>query len=432
MTDPGYYSIHHIQFAASDCPLAMPLSAARGAWNLPFRPYLLCQPDYVEKALVHAAGIAAPVIAPHGTVAATAMDLALAATEAPVIMVGLDMSMRDISPHARPNAFDTLLQLDASRTSPHCSRLFHRAAAQHAGKPAKGGSARVSWSMRTSPGWFDELPGGAASRLFRLHPSSVALRGLNPLDDDGFVRLLARTTPTNRRPSLSPSESFPDAARRRALTLGLLSEWHSSVEEAEKAVDAKDLLSNMTTPVSLLYMICPRLLMETKSLLRRGDTAGAAMSRDRMQSESKKFLFDLARRVSDTAEQGTQYAKNHAALNGRNSRLAARVDQSRPEERIVFTTARNGARVPGLRADVATITFIPCMILRARWKSSRSPLATMDASSFWGSDRATLHGSCSSVPARMRSWLSNGARGSSVRLWTICASKTSWPIRACR
>ena len=38
MTDPGFYSMHHLCFAVPPCPLAMPLSAARGEWSLPGGP----------------------------------------------------------------------------------------------------------------------------------------------------------------------------------------------------------------------------------------------------------------------------------------------------------------------------------------------------------------------------------------------------------
>src|SRR5271157_710391 len=135
MTDPGFYSMHHLHFAPPPCPVAMPLSASRGAWSLPVGGgqagapvFLLEQPVLFERALLGAAGVTAPLIPPHGTVAATAIDLALASTSGPVIVAGLDMAARDLLSHARPNAFDRLLHLQASRVQPHTSLSFHRAA----------------------------------------------------------------------------------------------------------------------------------------------------------------------------------------------------------------------------------------------------------------------------------------------------------------
>jgi hypothetical protein len=133
MTDPGFYALHHLQFASPACPLAMPLSAARGSWSLHPRPsvVLLEQPFLVERSLLAAAGVSALSVAPHGTVTATAIDLALAATRAPVIVAGLDLGSQDLLSHARPNAFDRLLQLQSSRLEPHTSLWFARA--QHLG-----------------------------------------------------------------------------------------------------------------------------------------------------------------------------------------------------------------------------------------------------------------------------------------------------------
>ncbi len=201
LSDPGHYAMHHVLLSRLHAPIAMPLSAARGTWSLGDAhpaPFLLSQPVFYERALLAAAGLRSTEIAPHGTVAATAIDLALAVTGSPVIVAGLDMCMRDISSHARPNAFDAMLQLMSSRWSPHASLWFARAAAQHAERVAGAPGARTSLSLRTYAGWFDEaLPRG---RVWRLFPSAVPLSGMRDLDADGMGKLLAdAASPAGRR-----------------------------------------------------------------------------------------------------------------------------------------------------------------------------------------------------------------------------------------
>ncbi len=190
MTDPGFYSMHHLHFAPPPCPLAMPLSrrgrvggcpdaatGGRGASDL-----FLGQPAVFEKELLDAAGVSAPLIPPHGTVAATAIQLALASTSAAVIIAGLDMGSRDLLSHARPNAFDSLLLMEASRLKPHTSLLFQRAATLGSLSGKRGNFLRVSPALRTYAGWFDSGLAAAKGRVHRLMPSAVPLAGMIPLD----------------------------------------------------------------------------------------------------------------------------------------------------------------------------------------------------------------------------------------------------------
>ena len=66
MTDPGFFAIHHLHHAMPDCPVAMPLSAARGLWRLAAqgsdrtRSFLLEQPGLMEEVFLQALGIPAP------------------------------------------------------------------------------------------------------------------------------------------------------------------------------------------------------------------------------------------------------------------------------------------------------------------------------------------------------------------------------------
>jgi hypothetical protein len=286
MTDPGYYAMHHLDASGIRAPIAMPLSAARGAWHRPpVRPYLLAQPTPFEKALLEAGGVPAPLVAPHGTVAATAIDLALRHTSAPVIVAGLDMCTRDVAMHARPNAFDLLLHLRSSRLTPHTSLLFHRAVAQGSERSRGAPGTRSSPSLRTYAGWFDGPDADRSGRLFRLLPSAVGLRGFSGLDPDALRRLL-RSQPSSREGSrFSPQEGYPARHERTRIVQSLLEAWKSSLAAAQESIcrsaePAQLELSSL--PLTLAYYIEPQLLLEARRKSRRGDLASARATAEEM------------------------------------------------------------------------------------------------------------------------------------------------------
>jgi len=155
LTDPGHWAMVHLHFAGTRCPVAMPLSAARGTWRRGFPVRLLSQGTLIERDLLAAAGVDAPLAPPHGTVAATALDLALAATTGPVILAGLDLSALDSETHVRPNAFDALLRIADGRLSPHHGLAYARARNGEAEtRLSHGVRVRISRSLDTYAGWL--------------------------------------------------------------------------------------------------------------------------------------------------------------------------------------------------------------------------------------------------------------------------------------
>jgi hypothetical protein len=304
MTDPGYYSMHHLSFAVPDCPLAMPISAARGAWCLPTRapdglsraPFLLSQPGFFEDAILDAAGVRPPRVPPHGTVAATALDLALSFTHAPVIIAGLDMCTRDISSHARPNAFDALLHLRISRLFPHDGLTYERSATEHATKLEGTPGLRASLSLRTYSGWFDQASEGDSNRVYRLLPSPVALGHMRSLDADGLRDLLAGAHQGLRGPQVRKYDRYPDLPRRMLIVSRLISGWMTKLQDAAKAVKdsgSLDELARDPSVFALAHDIDPGLLLEARRKMRRGDPPGALETAGEMLERCGVFLGDL-------------------------------------------------------------------------------------------------------------------------------------------
>ncbi len=307
MTDPGFYSMHHLHFAPPPCPLAMPLSAARGAWALPTGGegshgapvFFLGQPVVFEKDLLDAAGVSAPILPPHGTVAATAIELALAATSAPVIVAGLDMGSRDLLAHARPSAFDRLLLLQASRLQPHTSLLFHRAAQLGSVSDARSSGLRVSAALRTYAGWFDAGQPGAQGRLHRLLPTAVSLSGLNPLDAPGLRHLILGLPISGGGPSLKPAAGFPRGDERRRLASGILKGWIEEISAAQDSITHAGVtaeLGRFPRVLEFAHLLSPRRLVDAMKKARQGDRAAGRDSTAEMLRECAAYLTDLGER----------------------------------------------------------------------------------------------------------------------------------------
>jgi hypothetical protein len=303
LTDPGFYAMHHLQFAAPRCPLAMPLSAARGSWELPSRPpvVLLEQPFLAEKALLEAAGITAPVVPPHGTVAATAIELALASTRGPVIVAGLDLASVDLRSHARPNAFDRLLRLQASRLEPHESLSFHRAAAQGSVADGKSVGLRTTPALRTYAGWMGAGFNRETGRLHRFLPSAIDVPAMSPLDPAGLRALLSGLPQAPDTVPLEPAPGYPAESRRRQIAAEVLASWSAETEGARAALaSARSGWEPGRFPraVDLAYLVAPRRLVDALRKRRMGDTDAARAAAAETLDECGRFLGELAGRLN--------------------------------------------------------------------------------------------------------------------------------------
>ena len=299
MTDPGFYALHHLQFASPSCPLAMPLSAARGSWDLHPRPAvaLLEQPFVVERSLLQAAGLSAPSVAPHGTVTATAIDLALGATRAPVIVAGLDLGSRDLLSHARPNAFDRLLHLQSSRLHPHTSQWFGRA--QLLGSTTVPGTDfRTSPALRTYAGWFDTGAPGSRDRLYRLLPSQVAAASMRPIDGPGLREILHASREGGSEAAPVPAPGYPGPAERTRIAAGLLGTWARQVMEARDALSRGSVdLGRFPLVLELAHLVSPRRLVDALKKSRQGESKAARAAAVETLEECRGFLQGVAEKL---------------------------------------------------------------------------------------------------------------------------------------
>ena len=301
LTDPGYYAMHHLHFAAPRCPVAMPLSAARGAWGLPSRPgiLLLEQPFPLERRFLDAARVAAPRVPPHGTVAATAIGLALGATRGPIVLAGLDLAERDLLSHARPNAFDSLLHLQSTRLTPHASLLFRRAI--DLGSTTQAPGVRLTPALRTYAGWLGGGFAAESGRLFRLFPSRVAIPGMGELDRQSARGLLREFEPGHHPPALLPSGEYPPPAERRRAAGRILQAFSREAERATEALQGAPQASwdpgRFPRAVELAYLVTPRQLVDSLRKSRLGEREAARSAAIELFAECRRFLESLAGRL---------------------------------------------------------------------------------------------------------------------------------------
>lgn len=172
LTDPGFYAIRHLATPRlrPETPVAMPLTAARGAWSVSDRVVPLQQQLPFEEVAFGAGGINGTSVAESGTVAGTALELALQAGFERVVFAGLDLCSADLTVHSRPDLL--------SHYRGHSSRLRPMLTARFLelyGSEAVAARAYAPRSLATYAAWFRRRAGELGGRLLRLMPSPVEL-----------------------------------------------------------------------------------------------------------------------------------------------------------------------------------------------------------------------------------------------------------------
>jgi len=296
VTDPSFYALYHLHSAwGRKMNLAMPLSAATGAWRLQSPVFLLSQGDFAEASLLELIGCPAPPIPPQGTVAATALELGLRLGSKALVFAGLDLCHLDIRAHVRPNAFESFLAGSASRLSPLFSRLFARSLEQAPEKHRhQGRTYRTGLTLRTYGGRLTESAG--PGRLYRLNPTPIPLEGMADLDNRGLETLLSTISPGAGGAQFVSRPPDRSCGARRTRALALLSAYEERLSPPA-GVDLISALFADSLALALVYTITPGRLARTKQLLRRSENKAAEEEVQRLLEESRDFLQDLKMRL---------------------------------------------------------------------------------------------------------------------------------------
>lgn len=309
-TDPGYYASLHLHRIAHGppVPVAMPLTAARGVWRTQSAVHLIHQGTPVERAVAGHLGVSATPVPENGTVAGTALELALALGHAPVVFAGLDLCQPDVQAHVRPHSFDPLFVGAADRLQPLLSILYHRAAGS---APTRRGSVRVSRPLETYAAWFQTRLNGRQLPVYRLNASPVSIPAFREIRDTELPRLFDATAGAcdgkgvARKEAEAAAEAqrpVPESARRKLVVEFL----HRSRGELERRTPGwlahPESVFQPTPALELLYSLEPAALTEVRRSLRTGGPAAAQEAVRGMTRRTVAYLQDLTDRLSRSAD----------------------------------------------------------------------------------------------------------------------------------
>lgn len=213
-TDPGHWNRLHLRRASAEgLPLALPPSAAAPASALESGRVLALDPGTpFDRAALAACGAEPTRASVAGTAFGSALSLALAMNEGPVIALGMDLAARGFMAHARPYALDAVDLAAVSRLSPSESALGALAYERY---PERIGAWRLSRAFKAyaQEGY---APAADAARCLRLSDGPVDC-GLARIGLDELAALL-RDAPASPGPGLADARPLLPP-RDRALAL---------------------------------------------------------------------------------------------------------------------------------------------------------------------------------------------------------------------
>lgn len=226
-TDGGYYAREHLhRLAGTDVPVLAALSSAPDRELSRRRCQFFAQGLPVERALFQALGGAAPEVPSQGTVAVTALRLALEATQGPVFIAGLDLCFRDLRGHTSPHTVDRRLEALSHRLFPGeglwAERTLEQATVWEEG-------VRTSPALLTYAGWF-RTRARFRRPVYRIAPSLLRWSSMEEVSWEDAVTAW-RPGGTSCRWIETP---ISRESRRRAVVTGL----GNLKDRAQRAPDA--------------------------------------------------------------------------------------------------------------------------------------------------------------------------------------------------
>jgi len=209
-TDAAFYASEYLRAAVVDAgsryPIAAPLSASRGIGDFA-RVWPLSQGDPFELMLYEHLSAGPTGVPAHGTVTGTAIHLALALQQWPVVITGMDFAWHGVRSHARPHVAEIYRALDGSRLTPPLTRMYGELTEM----TALSNGWRSNRALQVYARWFERVMGDRKQRVYRLIQSPVAC-GVPVIDAERLSGL-----PPQSHALEFASLAWPDRARRREI-----------------------------------------------------------------------------------------------------------------------------------------------------------------------------------------------------------------------
>ncbi|MDR0708757.1 MAG: DUF115 domain-containing protein [Spirochaetaceae bacterium] len=202
-TDGGGWALFHLYETLRSRerpPLAFSFSAALPSQCRAFPLLPLSDGSPWQELVLEGLGIPHISLPQRGTVAASALDLALFLTDGKIVFTGMDLSQRDIRTHARPYAFDRFQEGTSSRFSPRYSQEFFRALAINA-----------MGSQKIYAEWFREELAHYPRRIFSLGNNNAVFDNIR-VENSGKIGLTGNGKPGKAGRRLS-FRTFPWAGK---------------------------------------------------------------------------------------------------------------------------------------------------------------------------------------------------------------------------
>ncbi len=267
-TDTGFFASTHLFFSGAKIPVAMPLSAARGVWKIGAHIYCILQNTFYENAVLNDSDLPCLSIPQNGTVAGTAMNIALKISSKPVIFFGLDFCYRDILSHARPHTFDNIFEKNESRTKPVYSQIFERAV-EFGGSLIDG--KRVPRSMQTYAGWFSKFLTNKNRRVFRFNPSVVKIDNIINISKNDIMSMINRNIKIDKKETEYKRENISERAN---LLLKVINKWigdlkkYASLNGSTKNIFLDKYVSRILSQINMIGMVELKKLLTDDTLFR--------------------------------------------------------------------------------------------------------------------------------------------------------------------
>ncbi|MEM5948066.1 6-hydroxymethylpterin diphosphokinase MptE-like protein [Spirochaetia bacterium 38H-sp] len=224
-TDGNHYAKIHLVHLDPAVPLfaaftaALPLKTCKNTNIIP-----IAQHTALETPLTTLLPYPHLNLPPHGTVAGTALQLAINNNTNHILIAGLDLASYDMQQHSRPHSFDPIWEENTKRITP----LFTKKLISILDTTTRITNTpwRKNRALETYAGWFSHLTPPAHIKITRINPS--------PIEIPAFCNTDTIPSPAKTKKLRIKQEKTPDSTERKKIAKKYIEEIRETAREAIK------------------------------------------------------------------------------------------------------------------------------------------------------------------------------------------------------